>query len=78
MAEFDPDFFREKADPAAQIDASQDPNGLDAALADALRAATAAGRWDVVAQLATALQSRGAPVGPVVDLASERAKRGSR
>jgi hypothetical protein len=51
----------------------QDP--VEAALAAALEAATAACRWDVVAQLARELEARRLASAGAIDLAGERAKR---
>ena len=51
-------------------------DAVEAALAEAIRGATSAGRWDVVAQLASELEARRlARAGNVVVLGEERAKR---
>jgi hypothetical protein len=53
------------------------PDAVEEALAEALKGATGAGRWDVVAQLARELEARRtARAGNVVDLAAR--KRGAR
>jgi hypothetical protein len=49
---------------------------VEAALAEALRGATAAGQWTVVAQLARELEARREARAGVVALDAERAKRG--
>jgi hypothetical protein len=48
---------------------------VEAALAEALRGATAAGQWTVVAQLARELEARREARAGVVALDAERAKR---
>ena len=48
---------------------------VEAALAEALRGATAAGRWEVVAQLARELEARREARAGVVKLDSERRRR---
>jgi len=54
-------------------------DAVEGALARALDAATKAGRFDVVAQLASELQARRtAATGNVVHLADERDTRGAR
>jgi hypothetical protein len=56
---------------------AHDVDAVDAALAEALRAATIGARWDVVAQLARELEARRlARTGNVVHLSHER-KRGA-
>jgi hypothetical protein len=52
------------------------PASIEDALASAVAAASAAGRWDVVAQLARELEARRLAASGAVDLASERARRG--
>jgi hypothetical protein len=53
-----------------------DADPVEAALATALEGATAAGRWDVVAQLARELEARRlARVANVVTLPTERRRR---
>jgi hypothetical protein len=49
---------------------------VEAALADALTKAAAAGAWEVVGQLARELEARRKARSGVVELATERAKRG--
>ena len=51
------------------------PESVEDALAVALAAASAAGRWDVVAQLARELEARRLAASGAVDLADERARR---
>jgi hypothetical protein len=58
------------------VNTPQDP--IEAALAEALRAATAAGQWTVVAQLARELEARREARAGVVQLHAERARRGSK
>jgi hypothetical protein len=50
-------------------------DGVEAALAKALEGATAAGRWDVVSQLARELEARRLASSGAIDLACERARR---
>ena len=59
----------------AQLDAS-DP--VETALAKALGDAAAAGRFDVVGQLARELEARRTAKAGAIDLGAERAKRGGR
>ncbi|MEB2314100.1 MAG: hypothetical protein OZ921_15280 [Sorangiineae bacterium] len=49
-------------------------DAVEAALAEALHAATAAGRWDVVRQLAGELEARRRARAGIVSLAERRAK----
>ena len=56
--------------------AAVDP--IEAALADALTKAAAAGRFDVVATLASELEARRKARANVVDLAAEAARRARR
>jgi hypothetical protein len=51
---------------------------VEAALAEALSKAAAAGAWEVVGQLARELEARRKARGAVVDLEAERARRGKR
>ncbi len=51
---------------------------VEAALAEALRGATAAGRWEVVAQLARELEARREARAGVVKLDDRRKARDSR
>jgi hypothetical protein len=51
---------------------------IEAAVAEALRGATAAGQWSVVAQLARELEARREARAGVVRLDAERARRGSK
>lgn len=53
------------------------PDAVEQALAAALTAATQAGEWTVVAQLASELQARREARAEVIDLASRR-ERGAR
>ncbi|MGC4091389.1 MAG: hypothetical protein QM756_26625 [Polyangiaceae bacterium] len=55
---------------------SGNPDPVEAALATALTQASAAQQWDVVARLAGELEARRKARLEVVDLATERAKRG--
>ena len=60
----------------ANLDANPEaPDAVEAALADALTKAAAAGRFDVVGQLARELEARRAPRAGIVDLARERRRR---
>jgi hypothetical protein len=54
----------------------EDP--VEAALAKVLEGAAAAGRWDVVSQLARELEARRLASCGAIDLAGERAKRRAR
>jgi hypothetical protein len=54
------------------------PNPVEAALAEALTRASAAGQWTTVELLARELEARRKARGAVVDLEAERAKRGRR
>jgi hypothetical protein len=51
-------------------------DAVEAALADALRGATAAGQWETVAALARELQARREARAGTVDLNAERTRRG--
>lgn len=53
-------------------------NPVEEALAAALTAASAAGQWETVTQLARELEARRRARVDVVDLSAERAKRGQR
>jgi hypothetical protein len=51
------------------------PDAVEAALADAITKAAAAGRYDVLAQLVAEIEARRKAKSTTVDLAAERAKR---
>ncbi|HEY3235484.1 MAG TPA: hypothetical protein VGJ84_12275 [Polyangiaceae bacterium] len=68
-----PGFFDTKGSPTPKK-VGTDP--VEAALADALTRASVAGEWTVVAQLAAELQARREARAKVVQLDSERARRG--
>jgi hypothetical protein len=53
-------------------------DAVENALADALEAATAAGQWTLVAQLAPELEARRTARAGVVELDAERKRRGGR
>ena len=84
VAETSPDTgsarLRSSAIVGADVRSASDPelaaDAVEAALAAALQAATVAGKWDVVAQLARELEARRTARGGVVDLAVERKRRG--
>jgi len=59
----------------AQSRPNQDP--VEAALAEALRRASEAGQWEVVAALARELQARREARAGVVDLETARKRRGT-
>lgn len=67
---------RETPSAPASVPPQDDP--VEAALAEALRGATAAGQWTVVAQLAGELEARRKARAGVVSLDAERVKRGVR
>jgi len=54
------------------------PDAIECALADALTKATAAGKWDIVAQLARELEARRLAAVDVPRLDDARAKRDRR
>ncbi len=58
--------------------AASEPDAVEVALAQALTAATTAGRWELVAQLAGELEARRRARLEVPDLTAERARRGKR
>ena len=55
---------------------AQDSDPIEGALSDALRAATAADQWTLVAQLASELEARRRSRAGVVELDKERKRRG--
>lgn len=67
-----------EANAKGQSGGDPEPAGdpVEAALADALTKASAAGQWDVVARIAAELQARREARARVVQLDVERSKRG--
>ncbi len=63
---------------AIEVAATLPSDAVEAALLDALHAATAERRWSDVAQLASELEGRRRARAATVDLAAERSRRGGR
>lgn len=63
---------------ATELASTLPADAVEKALMDALEAATAAGWWGEVAQLATELEGRRRARAATVDLAVERARRAGR